>query len=162
MRRTPMPRRSRRIVAGRNRTEWCWRLDDLFRAIVMTKHGAVRMPQASGRGWFWYGRCLRCDCERPLYVSHIEPKGSNPHLRWTEGNAFAFCYACHIPWWHKHPREAEEFTVAVLGRESREGLALRARAGKATRGTVDLPLIEVALKQELRRIAPRGIEGLVY
>jgi len=162
MRRTPMPRRSRRIVAGRNRTEWNERLDDLFRAIVMTKHGAARMPYSSGRGWFWYGRCLRCDCARPLYVSHIEPKGSNGHLRWTEGNAFPFCYACHIQWWHKHPREAEEFTVTMLGREGREALALRARAGKSLRGAVDFSLVELMLKQELRRIAPRGIEGLVF
>jgi hypothetical protein len=41
-------------------------------------------------------------------------------------------------------------------------LALRARAGKSLRGAVDFSLVELMLKQELRRIAPRGIEGLVF
>ena len=153
-----MPRRSKRVVSGRTRTAWLERLDDLFRAILMTKHGAFRCPNASGTRFHWYGACLRCKCNRVLYVSHIEPKGTNPHLRWHEDNAFPLCYACHIPWWHKHPREAEEFTVARLGREARDWLAVRANS----KGDVDYKLTEVRLKLELRRIAPNGVDGIEY
>lgn len=162
LRRTRMPRRTGKVVAGMNRKDWDDRLDDLFRAVLMTTHGAVRMPYESGEGWFWYGRCLWCDRLATLYVSHIEPKGQYRRLRWTEVNAFPFCYHCHMHRWHKSPREAMAFRVAQLGLETSDELGHAARMSKRNRAPLDYRLIEVGLVHTLRRIAPRGIEGLEY
>lgn len=160
LRRTAMPRISRANVAGRNRFAWKRRLDDLYKAVVMTTHGAARMPKADGRGWFWYGRCLKCQKLTVLYVSHIEPKGEYPHMRWTIGNAFALCYRCHIHWWHKNPRAAWEFSCKVMGTKARETLAALARYQRGPYRP-DHRVLELALCAVLRKLAPR-IEGLEY
>lgn len=145
----------------RTRREWIERLDDLFRAIVMTNAGAVRMPKADGRGFFWYGACLRCRKERPLFVSHIEPKGQFPALRWDERNAFAFCYACHIHWWHKNPREANVFATEKLGQRTRDALSVDARwYGRKARA--DLRGMEFRLVATLSNLAPRGVPGIEW
>jgi hypothetical protein len=158
-----IPHRRGNAVSRRNRREYVAYLDDLFRAILMTTHGAVRMPCENGRGFYWYGRCLRCSRAGPLYVSHIEPKGQYPHLRWREGNAFAFCFYCHMHWWHKNPRDAWAFREAQLGASASETLALAARSGKGMRSrALDVCAIEHYLRQRLRALAPRGVEGMEF
>lgn len=119
------------------------------------------MPN-TGKGFHWFGRCERCSKPRILYVSHIEPKGTFPHLRWSEGNAFAFCYHCHMQWWHKHPREAEAWTAEKLGIQAREHLAFLARAGRGMRATYDPQGTELRLTLRLHDLAPNGVPGMVY
>lgn len=102
----------------------------------------------------WFGRCERCARPGTLYVSHIEPKGRVRALEFDTDNAFAFCYYCHIHWWHKHPREAQQFTEERLGHEAAKLLELRARTLRAS--DVDWAAKVVALRLEVRRITQGG------
>jgi len=99
---------------------------ELHRTVVMCRADAVYGTVDDITGW--HGYCQHCANHRMLYVSHIEPKGRVRHMEFDTDNAFAFCYYCHIHWWHKHPREAQEFRERMLGRLSEE-LELRARTG---------------------------------
>lgn len=76
----------------------------------------------------WWGACEHCHAVGWLQVSHIEPKGQYPHLRYDPENARALCWRCHMHWWHKNPREASEWIRQVMGETARDRLALRARA----------------------------------
>lgn len=103
----------------------------LHRFLVMTKAGAYMFNKSSGKGVSWYGKCQRCNIDNWLQISHIEPKGRVRALEFDVDNAFAFCYHCHIHWWHKHPREAQEFRERMLGKQASDDLAVRARTTSA-------------------------------
>lgn len=150
LRRRPLRRFSplRRQAArrsGLSKTERL-HLNDLARACVMIRHGAVQMSHATGKGSGWYGRCAKCLKERWLQWSHIEPQGRVPSLIWDTDNAAALCWHCHNSWWHTHPREAEEWIIAKLGAGARAALAFRARFG---RQKPDYELIRLSLEHEL-------------
>jgi len=152
-----MPRR-RRMLRGRSRTYWNKRLDDLFRAVLMSKHGAVQVENASGKSWHWRGACRWCEKQRRLYVSHIKPKGTYTSMRWDEDNAFALCYHCHMHVWHKDPFKAQYFAQGVLG-EDRYG-RLMLRAGSGGKARIDYNLKELALVLRVKQVAPAGVLGL--
>jgi 5-methylcytosine-specific restriction endonuclease McrA len=111
-------------------------LDAMHREVVMLRAGAYLFPEGG-----WMGACAKCGKTRWLQVSHIEPKGRVPSLRWDADNAIALCAPCHLFWWHKWPREAEEWVVFFLGRAARDRLKVRARAG----GAVDYHATKLAL-----------------
>lgn len=100
-------------------------LDDLLRWALMLRQGAALVMEGK-RPRGWWGICQKCGKEKWLTVSHIEPKGTFQHLRHDLRNVVALCGFCHIHWWHKNPREAEQWITALLGKRERDDLARRA------------------------------------
>jgi 5-methylcytosine-specific restriction endonuclease McrA len=121
-------------------------LDAMHREAVMLRANASLFTDEGKKQWL--GECEKCRKLRWLQVSHIEPKGRVPHLRWDVENAVALCVGCHLFWWHKHPREAEEWITAHLGAERRAKLAMRARVrgGRPDFMTTKLYLASVRIR----------------
>ena len=52
--------------------------------------------------------CLRCKKSREqvvLQAAHVDGKGKYVRLRFEPDNILSLCYACHLHWAHKQPRE---------------------------------------------------------
>lgn len=52
--------------------------------------------------------CLRCKKTREncvLQAAHVDGKGKYVRLRFEPDNILSLCYACHMHWAHKQPRE---------------------------------------------------------
>lgn len=103
-------------------------LDALTREVVMLRAGARLVVEPGRRRWV--GRCQWCKMNRPLQVSHVEPKGRCPHLQFDPDNCTALCIRCHLYRWHKGGSEPERWLVGLIGQDARDRLAWRA----ATRG----------------------------
>lgn len=104
----------------------------------MVRHGASLVE---GK---WWGNCAWCEKPRWLQCCHIEPVGQFPALRYDPDNAFAGCYYCHMHRWHKSPRMAENFIVALIGSEKRAAIALRAQTVRRA----DLAALRLAMELE--------------
>lgn len=121
-----------------------------IRAVMLRASAAEVWESPDGRRlrWpIWWGNCEHCGKACFLATCHIEPQGQFPNLKYDPENAWAGCYRCHIHWWHKNPREAQEWITQRLG-PKREPLAMRAR----TRQQVDWALVRLVLDLEIRRL----------
>lgn len=101
-------------------------MDDLARAVVMRRFGAV--PVDSDTGPFrWWGRCQWCENLHLVEWSHIHGKGAFPASRWDADNALGLCSHCH-GWSHGHGAAAfRDFISFRMGEERAQALAARVR-----------------------------------
>ena len=98
-------------------------------------------------------RCLRCG-NLNLQASHIYPKGRYRKMEFEPSNIISLCFGCHIGFWHKNPREANEWVESKLPKQWLDKLKLMAQSGAGTR---EFKLLKIALTKELEKYAERSL-----
>jgi 5-methylcytosine-specific restriction endonuclease McrA len=145
--RRPIRRRNAKGLTQEETNE----LKATYRACVMLTHEKCVVVDDKGYE-SWYGRCMKCGRATWLQVSHIEPKGQYPAMRWDIDNALPLCAPCHLFWWHKNPGEAYLWSVEVLGQEKRDELSQRAKIRKQAGAKPDPRAVLLYLKQKRKEL----------
>ena len=91
--------------------------------------------------------CLRCGKPDRLHASHIYPKGKYRKMQFDVENVKALCVGCHLYWWHKHPIEAKEWAIKVLGRKRLN--KLKKQANTVNKIKLDFKQLENELKNKI-------------
>lgn len=93
--------------------------------------------------------CLRCG-NKNFQASHIYPKGKYRKMEFEPSNIISLCFSCHIGFWHKSPRDANEWIENKLSKKWLDKLKLMAQSGAGTR---DYKLLKIYLEKELKKYA---------
>ena len=91
--------------------------------------------------------CLRCGKPDRLHASHIYPKGKYRKMQFDVENVKALCVGCHLYWWHKHPIDAKEWAIKVLGRKRLN--KLKKQANTVNKIKLDFKQLENELKNKI-------------
>jgi hypothetical protein len=94
------------------------------------------------------GKCERCGKKETLATAHIFSR-RNFSTRWDKNNALCLCFACHFHFAHKEVMLFADWVRERMG--DKEYKLLKYRAMTPVHGQ-DLKLIEIYLKQELKKL----------
>lgn len=122
LRRSSPPRRKSKLRAIGRRLAGLLTQRAAFRQAIILRDQRCQLAQVAGS-----------DCAGPLEVSHVQPQGTYPELRFVPENAVLACHHHHRNWWHRNSRRGKQWFArtwpdrwAVIESRMAHGSAARA------------------------------------